>query len=217
MKPEKRGRFDVESFLDSAKVPRKKREFAKNEVIFSQGDRGSTVMFLQEGSVKLTVVSHSGREAVVAILGPGDFFGEWSLPDQHVRLATAIAFLPSKVFAIDKREMLRALHSEHELCSRFILYMIERSLEIEQDLIDLLFNPTEKRIARALLRLARYGKQERTGTTLPKVTQQMLAEMVRTTRPRVNFFMNKFRKLGLIDYDGELRIHRSLVNVMLHN
>ncbi len=213
----KKPAFDPQSFLDLTGVTRKVKRLRKNEIIFSQGDRGHTVLYLEKGNVALSVVSHSGKEAVVAMLGPGDFFGEWCLADQPVRIATAKTIAPSTVYVIEKQEMLRALHAKHELCDRFISYMISRSIRIEQDLIDQLFSPTEKRLARLLLRLARYGRQHHPETTLPRVTQQMLADMVGSTRSRISFFMNKFRRLGLIDYDGELKIHRSLLNVVVRD
>lgn len=217
MKGGKKASFDVESFLKSAGIGRRVKEFRRGEIIFSQGEPARHLMYLRDGGVKLSVVSHSGKEAVVGILGTGDFFGEWCLADQPVYIATATAILPSIAVVIKKEEMLRVLHTQHALSDRFISYMLSRVIRLEEDLINQLFNSTEKRLARALLILARYGKQTHPHTNLPKVSQQMLAEMTGTTRTQVNLFMNKFRKLGYIDYDGGLTVHRSLLSVVLHN
>src|SRR3979490_2492501 len=174
-------------------------------------------MYLQEGGVQLSVVSESGKEAVVAILGPGDFFGEGCLAGQAFRMGTATAIAPSTVLVIEKREMFRVLHEQHALSDRFITFMLERNIRIEEDLIDQLFNSSEKRLARTLLLLARYGKDDGPHGLLPKISQETLAEMVGTTRSRVNFFMNKFRKLGFIKYNGGLQINTSLLSVVLHD
>jgi len=211
----KKAAFDVESFFDSLRIIRKVKEFGRNQIIFCQGDPAEHVLFVRRGRVKRTVVSRSGKEAVVGILGPGDFFGEWCLSEQPVCIATATAIEPTTILVISKHEMLRALHAEHALSDGFIAYLLARTVRIEENLIDQLFNPTEKRLARALLRLARYGHQDDLDTRIPKVSQQTLAEMIGTTRPRVNYFMNKFRRLGFIDYNGELKVHRSLLNVVL--
>ena len=173
-------------------------------------------MYLQSGGVKLTVVNEVGKEAVVAILGPGDFFGEGCLAGQSVRIGTATAITSSTVLVIEKAEMLKLLHEEHELSDRFIRFMLARNIRIEEDLIDQLFNSSEKRLARTLLLLARYGKEDQPHGVLPKMSQETLAEMVGTTRSRVNFFMNKFRKLGFIKYNGGLQINTSLLSVVLH-
>jgi len=198
----KKPAFDVKLFLDSAGLGRKVGKFQGKETVFAQGDPAENVMYIQEGVVKLTVVNTSGREAVIAILGPGDFFGEGCLAGQAVTMATAITVAPTVVLVIDKDEMIRVLHGEHEFSDRFIAYMLTRNIRVEEDLIDQLFNSSEKRLARTLLLLARYGKPGDPQKVLPRVSQEMLAEMIGTTRSRVNFFMNKFRKLGFIQYNG---------------
>ena len=209
--------FDAQNFLDSAGIARKVTEFKKKETIFSQGDPSKNVLYIQKGGVRLSVVNETGKEAVVAILGPGDFFGEGCLAGQSIRIGTATAITPSTVLMIEKREMIRVLHVEHAFSDRFISYMLSRNIRIEEDLIDQLFNSSEKRLARSLLLLARYGKQDKPQRVLPKISQEMLAEMVGTTRSRVNFFMNKFRKLGFIKYNGGLQINTSLLSVVLHD
>ena|ERR1700675_24669 len=211
--------FDVKLFLDSAGLGRKVAKFAEKETIFTQGDPATKVMYLQEGGVKLVVVNESGKEAVVGMLGPGDFFGEGCLSGQTVCMVTATAITPTTVLVIEKDEMTRVLHEEHEFSDRFIAHMLVRNIRIEEDLIDQLFNSTEKRLARTLLLLARYGAQGHPQDVLPKVSQEMLAEMIGTTRTRVNLFMNKFRKLGFIQYDSsdEIHIHNSLLSVVLHD
>jgi CRP/FNR family cyclic AMP-dependent transcriptional regulator len=208
--------FDVKSFLESNGLGRRVVKFEIKETVFAQGDRAKTVMYIQEGGVKLTVVNESGKEAVVAILGPGDFFGEGCLAGQSICMATATTVAPTSVLVIEKDEMIRVLHREHEFSDRFIAYMLARNIRVEEDLIDQLFNSSEKRLARTLLLLARYGASEQPQKVLPKVSQEMLAEMIGTTRPRVNFFMNKFRKLGFIKYNGEIRVNNSLLSVVLH-
>lgn len=208
--------FDAQAFLDSAGVARKVTEFKKAETVYAQGDAAKNVMYLQSGSVKLTVVNEVGKEAVVAILGPGDFFGEGCLASQPVRIGTATAITPSTVLVIEKNEMFKVLHEEHGLSDLFIKFMLARNIRIEADLVDQLFNSSEKRLARTLLLLARYGKEDQPHGVLPKMSQETLAEMVGTTRTRVNFFMNKFRKLGFIKYNGGLQINTSLLSVVLH-
>jgi CRP/FNR family cyclic AMP-dependent transcriptional regulator len=208
--------FDARLFLDSAGLGRKVGKFKAKETVFGQGDPAKNVMYIQEGGVKLTVVNETGKEAVVAILGPGDFFGEGCLAGQTICMATATTVAPTTVLVIEKNEMIRALHQEHEFSDRFIAYMLARNVRVEEDLIDQLFNSSEKRLARTLLLLARYGAQDRPQKVLPKVSQEMLAEMIGTTRSRVNFFMNKFRKLGFIEYNGEIHINKSLLSVVLH-
>ncbi len=191
--------------------------FRRKETVFSQGDPAKHVMYIQEGGIKLKVVNKVGKEAVVAILGPGDFCGEGCLAGQPLCMATAMAIAPTSVLVIDKNEMLRALHKENTFSDRFISYMLTRNIRVEADLIDQLFNSSEKRLARTLLLLARYGAPGRPEKVLPKVSQEMLAEMIGTTRSRVNFFMNKFRKLGFIRYNGEIRVDDSLLSVVLHD
>ena len=208
--------FDLQLLLDSAGVARKVRELKRAEVVYSQGDPAKSVIYLKVGGVKLTVVSEVGKEAVVAILGPGDFFGEGCLAGQSVRMGTATAITPSTLLVIEKREMLKVLHEQHSLSDRFITFMLGRNIRVEEDLIDQLFNSSEKRLARTLLLLARYGTDDRPHGVLPKISQETLAEIIGTTRPRVNFFMNKFRKMGFIKYNGGLQINTSLLNVVLH-
>jgi len=209
--------FNAQTFLDSAGVKRRSREVIKTEVIYSQGEPAMNVMYLQEGGVKLSVVNGVGKEAVVAILGRGDFFGEGCLAGQTVRMGTATAMTTGTIYVIGKSEMLRVLHEQHTLSDQFIAFMLARNIRIEEDLIDQLFNSSEKRLARTLLLLARYGKEDQIHGVLPPVSQEMLAEMIGTTRPRVNFFMNKFKKLGFINYDGGLHVNTSLLSVVLHD
>jgi CRP-like cAMP-binding protein len=217
MKPGKKSKFDVQAFLDSAGVSRRVKEFHRSEKIFTQGDVAKHVMYIQNGGVKLSVVSESGKEAVVAILGPREFFGEACLAGHSFRMSSATAITPSTLLFIEKDEMIRVLHEEQQFSDRFIAHMLGRNIRIEEDLIDQLFNSSEKRLARALLLLARYGKQDPPARMpLPKVSQETLAEMIGTTRSRVNFFMNKFRKMGFIKYNGGLEVHRSLLTVVLH-
>jgi CRP/FNR family cyclic AMP-dependent transcriptional regulator len=209
--------FDAQAFLDSAGVARTIVEYKAKDTIFSQGDLCKDVMYIQKGEVRLSVVSNTGKEAVVAILKPGDFVGEGGLAGQPLRIATATAASSATLLVIGMKEMIRVLHSEHTLSDRFITYMLERNIRIEEDLIDQLFNSSEKRLARTLLLLARYGNHEKPQFVLPKVSQETLAEMVGTTRSRVNFFMNKFKKLGFINYEGGLHVNDSLLSVVLHD
>ncbi len=208
--------FDAQAFLDSAGVARNVVKYRKSEKIYSQGDPARGVMYIQTGGVKLSVVNEVGKEAVVAILGAGDFFGEGCLAGQPVCMGTATAITPTSILFIGKSEMIRVLHAEHAFSDRFISHMLTRNIRIEEDLIDQLFNSSEKRLARTLLLLARYGKEDQPQKMLPTVSQEMLAEMIGTTRARVNFFMNKFRKLGFIHYNGGLQVHSSLLSVVLH-
>jgi CRP-like cAMP-binding protein len=209
--------FDARVFLDEAGVARRVVEFRAKAAAFVQGDPAKTVMYIQQGSVKLSVVNGSGKEAVVAVLGPGDFFGEGCLAGQTLRIGTATAITPTTVLVIEKNEMIRVLHAEHEFSDRFITYMLTRNIRIEADLVDQLFNSTEKRLARALLLLARYGKEDQPQRILPTVSQETLAQTIGTTRSRVNFFMNKFKKLGFINYKSGLQINSSLMSVVLHD
>jgi CRP/FNR family cyclic AMP-dependent transcriptional regulator len=221
-KPSKRRRpntvklFNAQEFLDSVGVARKVIEFRNKQMVFSQGDPCKNVYYIRKGGVRLSVVNETGKEAVVAILGSGDFFGEGCLAGQPIRIGTATAIAATTVLTIEKKEMIRVLHVEHEFSDRFISYMLSRNIRVEEDLVDQLFNSSEKRLARTLLLLARYGKEDKPQKVLPKVSQEMLAEMVGTTRSRVNFFMNKFRKLGFIKYNGGLQINTSLMSVVLH-
>jgi CRP/FNR family cyclic AMP-dependent transcriptional regulator len=210
--------FDVKLFLDSTGLGRKVAEYGRKEPIFAQGDPAKNVMYIQDGGVKLTVINQVRKEAVVAILGPGDFFGEACLGGQSVCMATATTVAPTTVLVIEKNEMIRVLHKEHEFSDRFIAYMLARNIRVEEDLIDQLFNSSEKRLARTLLLLARYGAPGDPRKSLPKMSQEMLSEMIGTTRSRVNFFMNKFRKLGFIHYtNGKIHIDNSLLSVVLHD
>jgi CRP/FNR family cyclic AMP-dependent transcriptional regulator len=211
--------FDVQAFLASAGVAKTIAEFGRGQTIFTQGDSCRHVMYVQSGGVKLSVLSKSGREAIVAMLGPTEFFGEGCLAGQPYRMGSATAITPSVILMVRKEEMTRLLHTQHAMSDRFIAHMLARNLRIEEDLIDQLFNSSEKRLARALLLLARYGKQDKPTRVVPKISQETLAEMIGTTRSRVNFFLNKFKKLGFIEYDGELplKINSSLLSVVLHD
>jgi CRP-like cAMP-binding protein len=208
--------FNAQEFLDTAGVARKVTEYRRNESIYSQGDAAETVMYVQKGGVKLSVVNGSGKEAVVAMFGPTDFFGEGCMAGQALRMGTTTAVTPTTLLIIQKQELLRVLHAEQQLSDHFIAYMLAHNIRVEEDLIDQLFNSSEKRLARTLLLLARYGKQEQPDRILPKVSQETLASMVGTTRSRVNFFMNKFRKLGFIEYNGKIKVNKSLLTVVLH-
>jgi CRP/FNR family cyclic AMP-dependent transcriptional regulator len=210
--------FNVKLFLDSTGLGRKVAQFLRKETVFAQGDTAKNVMYIQEGGVRLTVVNETGREAVVAILGPGDFFGEGCLAGQSICMATATAIAPTTVLVIEKNEMIRVLHGEHQFSDRFIAHMLASNIRVEEDLIDQLFNSSEKRLARTLLLLARYGAPGDLQKTLPKISQEMLSEMIGTTRSRVNFFMTKFRKMGFIHYtNGKIHIDNSLLSVVLHD
>jgi CRP/FNR family transcriptional regulator, cyclic AMP receptor protein len=212
----KNGEFNAQAFLDTAGIARKVMEYRRGESVYSQGEAAGTVMYIQKGGVKLSVVNGSGKEAVVAMFGPTDFFGEGCMAGQTIRMGTTTAVTPTTLLVIQKEELLRVLHAEHELSDHFIAYMLAHNIRVEEDLIDQLFNSSEKRLARALLLLARYGTQEQPDRILPKVSQETLASMVGTTRSRVNFFMNKFRKLGFIEYNGKIKINKSLLSVVLH-
>jgi CRP/FNR family cyclic AMP-dependent transcriptional regulator len=213
----KRPAFDAQAFLDSTGIARRVVDFRPQAVIFSQGDPADAVMYIQQGGVQLSVLSEAGKQAIVATLGPGYFFGEGALAGQPVRMGTAVATVPTRVLVIEKPEMVRVLHEQHEFSDRFIAHMLARNVRIEADLVDQLFNSSEKRLARTLLLLARYGKPQEPEHVLPKISQEALAEMIGTTRSRVNFFMNKFRKLGFIEYNGGLKINASLLSVVLHD
>ncbi len=209
--------FDAQACLDSSGVSRKTVEFRPNAVIYRQGDSANAVMYVQSGRVKLSVVSTAGKEAVIGVLGRGDFFGEGCLAGQAVRMGSVTAMVRSTVLVIEKKKMLRLLHEQHALSDLFIAYILARNIRIEEDLVDQLFNSSEKRLARTLLLLAQFGKQDKSQRVIPKVSQEVLAEMVGTTRSRVNFFMNKFRKLGFIEYNGGLKINNALMSVVLHD
>ena len=211
--------FNAQAFLDSSGVARTVSEYGRGETIFTQGDVCEEVLYIQSGGVKLSVLSKNGREAVVAMLGPGDFFGEGCLAGQPVRVGTATAITPSVILLVRKEKMVLLLHKQHAMSDRFISHMLSRNIRIEEDLIDQLFNSSEKRLARTLLLLARYGKQDEPARVVPKISQETLAKMVGTTRSRVNFFLNKFKRLDFIDYDGDvpLKINNSLLSVVLHD
>jgi len=211
--------FNAEAFLESAGLAKTIIQYGRDEVVFTQGDACEHVLYVQSGGVKLSVVSKTGKEAVVAMLGPGDFFGEGCLAGQSVRMGSATAITPSAILRVEKAQMVRLLHRQHEMSDRFIAHMLTRNIRIEEDLIDQLFNSSEKRLARTLLLLAHYGKEDKPIRTVPRVSQETLAEIVGTTRSRVNFFLNKFKKLGFIEYDGErpIKVNKSLLTVVLHD
>jgi CRP-like cAMP-binding protein len=217
MKSRKKVLFNAQAFLDSAGVQRKVVTYERGGVIFSQGDACESVLYIQLGGVKLSVVSKAGREAVVAMLGPGEFFGEGCLAGQPVRMGMATATRASTILLVEKAQMVRLLHKQHALSDRFIAHMLARNIRIEEDLIDQLFNSSEKRLARTLLLLARYGKPDTPVRAVPPISQTTLAEMVGTTRSRVNFFMKKFQRLGFIDYTDGLKVNNSLLTVVLHD
>ena len=213
----KASEFSVQGFLVSNGMDKTVMPFRRGESIFTQGDVCEHVWYIQSGGIKLSVLSKTGKEAIVAMLGPGDFFGEGCLAGQELRMGSATAVTPSEILCIDKQHMAQLLHKRHAMSDRFIAHMLTRNIRIEEDLIDQLFNSSEKRLARTLLLLARYGQQAKPARLVPQISQETLAEMVGTTRSRVNFFLNKFRKLGFIEYEGELpiRINNSLLSVVL--
>jgi CRP-like cAMP-binding protein len=208
--------FDLREFLDSAGIQRSIAKHARSAVIFSQGNPADEVFYIQRGSVKISVLSRTGKEAVVAILGARDFFGEGCLAGQPRRMSTASAMSDTTLLVVEKRKMQELLHKEPALADRFLTHMLARNIKIEEDLVDQLFNSSEKRLARTLLLLSRYGKEDQP-LRLPKMSQETLAEMVGTTRSRVNFFMNKFRDLGFIEYNGDIKVNSSLLTVVLHD
>jgi CRP/FNR family cyclic AMP-dependent transcriptional regulator len=203
--------------IDWTGVRLQRVEYEPAASIFTQGDPATSVMYVDQGAVRLSILSHAGKEAVVALLEVGHFFGEGCLAGQLQRMASATAIAPSTILVVEKSEMVRQLHAAPVFADRFLSHMLKRNIRIEEDLVDQLFNSTEKRLARTLLLLARYGEPEASHRALPKLSQEVLAEMVGTTRSRVNFFMNKFRKLGFIDYNGALKINNSLLSVVLRD
>jgi CRP/FNR family cyclic AMP-dependent transcriptional regulator len=210
--------FDPEDFLAKAGLGRTIVDLKKKRTVFSQGDREDAVFYIQSGSVKLIVNSPGGKEAVIAILSAGSFLGEESIATtQPLRMATAVAITDGTALRIEKKEMLRALHAEHALSDLFVSYLLARNVRVQEDLVDQLFNPGEKRLARVLLLLAHFGKEGVPVDVVPKISQEVLAEMVGTTRARVNYFMNRFRKMGFIHYNGGLQVHSSLLHVVLHD
>jgi CRP/FNR family transcriptional regulator, cyclic AMP receptor protein len=217
MKSKQKSPFNAQAFLDSAGIARKIVEYRRADIIFTQGDPCEHVYYIQTGGVKLSVLSKAGREAVVAMLGPGEFFGEGCLAGQSVRVGSATATTDSAVLLVDKDQMVRLLHEQHALSDRFIAHMLARNIRIEEDLVDQLFNSSEKRLARTLLLLARFGKHDTPVRAVPTISQETLAEMVGTTRSRVNVFMKKFQRLGFIDYTDGLKVNHSLLTVVLHD
>jgi CRP/FNR family transcriptional regulator, cyclic AMP receptor protein len=218
MPPKKIGSFDAEAFLESAGLGKRVVTYSRKQVIFSQGDPSDSVLYIRSGRVQVSVLSHAGKEAIVATLGPGDFLGEGALAGHPVRLETARATMATAALVVPKKQMMHLLHTEHEFSDRFISHMLVRNARLEADLVDQLFNSSEKRLARTLLLLARYGNGNKPQRALPPMSQEALAEMVGTTRSRVNFFLNKFRRLGFIEYDANgLTINPSLLAMVVHD
>jgi CRP/FNR family cyclic AMP-dependent transcriptional regulator len=217
MESKPKAAFNARTFLSSAGIARQIVEYRRTEVIFAQGDPCESVLYVQKGVVKLSVLSKAGREAIVAMLGPGDFFGEGCLAGQSVRTGSATAITSSTVLFVDKEHMVRVLHRRHELSDRFIAHLLARNIRSEEDLRDQLFNRSEKRLARALLLLAGYGQPDKPIQAVPPMSQETLAEMIGTTRSRVNVFMKKFQRLGFIDYTDGLKVNRSLLSIVLHD
>ena len=210
--------FDPNAFLAQAGLGRVIVALKKKQIIFSQGERAEAVFYVQRGKVRLSVISSAGKEATIALLGERDFLGEECIANSHsIRMATAESITEATVLKIERKEMVRALHEQHALSDIFVSYLLSRNLRVQEDLVDQLFNSSEKRLARTLLLLAQFGKEGPPETVIPKISQEVLAAMVGTTRARVNFFMNRFRKLGFIEYNGKLQIHRSLLSVVLHD
>jgi len=208
--------FNAQAFLDSSGIEKTIVEYERGTTIFTQGDAGEDVCYIQSGGVKLSVASKRGREAVVAMLGPGDFFGEGCLSGQPRRLATVAAMTECVIMRIDKATMVRVLHEEPAFSEMFLAYILARNARVEEDLVDQLFNSSEKRLARLLLIMANFGKEGKPEPVIAKISQETLAEMIGTTRSRVSHFMNKFRKLGFIEYNGKMKVHTSLLNMVLH-
>jgi CRP/FNR family cyclic AMP-dependent transcriptional regulator len=209
--------FALKRFLAEAGKGKTLAAFAQNNVIFAQGDTANSIFNIQKGKVKVTVVSEAGKEAVIAVLGSGDFFGEGCLAGQLLRMSTATAMTDCSITEMEKQVVVDMLHQEPAFAESLLTYVLARTIRIEEDLIDQLFNSSEKRLARALLLLANFGKEGKPETVIPKISQEVLAEMIGTTRSRVSFFMNKFRRLGFIRYNGTLEVHSSLLNVVLHD
>jgi len=217
MKPRAKTTFDAKTLLAAVGEGSATRDYQKAQPIFAQGDRADAVFFVQRGKVKLTVLSRQGKQAVIALLGPGDFFGEGCLAGQPVRMATATAMTESAIVRLPRQTMIRALHRDAVFSELFTTYLLSRNIRMEEDLVDQLFNSSEKRLARILLLLANFGKEGRPEPVVPKISQETLAEMVGTTRSRISHFMNKFRKLGFVQYNGGLEVHSSLLHVVLHD
>ena len=217
MLPKKKREFNLDKFLSRAGDGRTISDLAKDTMVFRQGDPATSVFYIQKGKVKLTVISKTGKEAVIAVLGAGDFFGEGCLTTQLFRMSTATALLECTIMRLEKAVVIDTLHDEPAFSEVLLSYMLTRTIRIEEDLVDQLFNSSEKRLARALLLLANFGKEGQPESVIPKISQETLADMIGTTRSRVSFFMNKFRKMGFIEYNGTLRVHSSLLNVVLHD
>jgi len=213
----KRSEFDPNTFLSTIDGGRKIAALSKKQTIFVQGDPADAVFYIQKGKVRITVVSKSGKEATIGILNEGDFFGEGALSGQVLRMFSATAMTDCSVMRIEKKSMMEVLHREHAFSDMFVKYLLTRNIRYEEDLVDQLFNSSEKRLARILLLLAHFGKDGKPEVAIPKISQETLAEMIGTTRSRVSFFMNRFRKLGFIRYNGELEVHSSLLSVVLHD
>jgi CRP/FNR family cyclic AMP-dependent transcriptional regulator len=217
MTPRAKPVFNPKSFLAKAGKGKTHTAHPKNQKVFAQGDTAEAIFYIQKGKVKLTVVSNQGKEAVIAILGVGDFFGEGCLAGQPLRMSTVTTISECSIVRIDKTDTIRVLHDEPAFSEMFLHYLLSRNIRIEEDLVEHLFNSSEKRLARVLLLLANFGKEGKPETVIPKISQETLAEIIGTTRSRVSFFMNKFRKLGFIAYNGHLEVHSSLLNVVLHD
>jgi CRP/FNR family transcriptional regulator, cyclic AMP receptor protein len=217
MKVRQKAAFDADAFLGFAGADNTIVTYRRADVMYSQGDAADTVLYIQKGAVKLSVQSPGGKEAIVGMLGPSDFVGEQALVGHPVRLTTATAMSATTVLLVPKQQMIRQLHDQHALSERFITYVLARNIRIEEALVDQMFNATEKRLARTLLLLARYGKPDQADRVLPRISQATLAEMIGTTRTRVNFFMNKFKRLGFIEYNGGLKINQSLLTVIVND
>ncbi len=218
MKRKKKLPFDPKVFLSKVNGGRNISDYPKNQIVYAQGDPADSVFYIQNGKAKVTVLSEQGKEAVVAILGTDDFFGEGCLAGQPLRMATVSALAESVIVRISKADIVRVIHEEPSFAELFISHLLARNIRVEEDLVDQLFNSSEKRLARILLLLANFGKEGRQPEpVIAKISQETLAEMIGTTRSRVNFFMNKFRQLGLIDYNGQIEVHSSLLNVVLHD
>jgi CRP-like cAMP-binding protein len=217
MKRKATSAFDPEAFLAKVGKGRTLADYKKNQRVFSQGDHADAIFYIQKGKVKLTVVSKQGKEAVVAILGADDFFGEGCLAGQPLRMASAAAMSECSIMRLEKSGVIRLIHNEPAFSELFLRYLLSRNIRIEEDLVDQLFNSSEKRLARVLLLMANFGKEGKAEPVIPKISQETLAEIVGTTRSRVSFFMNRFRKLGFIEYNGTLEVHSSLLNVVLHD
>ena len=210
-------KFDVKSFLSSVGSGRSTEKYQRKKFIFRQGDPADGVFYIQTGKIELSVVSQQGKERVIAILSAGDFFGEGCLAGQPLHMASAIALVDSVIFKIEKQTMIRVLHEEHALSEMFMAFLLSRNIQFEEDLVDQLFNSSERRLARILLLLANFGKEGKLEPVIPPISQELLAARVGTTRSRINFFMNKFRKLGLIEYNGHLKVHTALLNIVVHD